>query len=296
MYNLTTNQSERLRNLIRRSPAFIGMRVVVHDDHVQVIEPAELEIGLGPVFDAVAGAPADQWPDLVDECLRRIVGVLSGGASELDGPIEEVLDRIYVRLRPADGSPEGWWTYAREIAPGLLVVFALDHPDHIAILNDDQVQRHGVDRLFEAGMDNLCGQLPETYATSEGVYILSGSDYVGSMVLVMPWVVEVVTESPDFPHGVLVAMPNHGTLVFHVLRDGAGARYALGEIARLAAEFAVDTPGGPAVLSPNVYWWRPGSQHLEPVARQTGDGNGVIGEDLVTHYSADFEYLLQQLP
>jgi hypothetical protein len=294
VHNLTTNQYERLRNLVRRSPAFIGMRVVVHDDWVEVVEPEELMLGLGPVFDAVADAPADQWPDLVDDCLNRILGALTGGEPELDGPIEQVLDRVYVRLRPVDGSPDGWWTYAREVAPGLLMVVALDHPDRIAILNDDQVQRHGLGRLVEAGLDNLCGQLPETYAVRDGVYILSGADYVGSTVLVMPWVVEAVTGAPDFPHGVLVAMPNHGTLVFHVLRDGAGARYALGEIARLAAESYEDTHG-PGPLSPKVYWWRPGSGFLEPVAHHAGDGNGVIGEDLVTHYPADFADLLEEL-
>jgi hypothetical protein len=293
--NLTTNQYERVRNLVRRSPAFIGMRVVVHDDRVEVVEPEQLVLGLGPVLDAVAGAPADQWPDLVDDCLKQILGVLTGGASELDGPTEQVLDRVYARLRPADGSPDGWWTYAREIAPGLLMVLALDHPDHVAILNDDQVQRHGFDRLLDAGMDNLCRQLPESYATADGVYILSGGAYVGSMVLVMPWVVEAITGVLDLPYGALVAMPNHGTLVFHVLRDGAGARYALGEIARVAAQCYEDTDG-PGPLSPTVYWWRPGAGFLEPVAQQqSGDGNGVIGEDLVTDYSADFADMLDEL-
>ncbi len=291
MYNLTTTQSERLRNLIRRSPAFIGMRVQLHEDRV---EAGDVVLGLGPVYDAVYDAPADMWPDLVDGCLERMLSMVDGGSSELDGPIEQVLDRIYMRLRPVDGSPEGWWNYAREVAPGLLAVLALDHPDRVAILNDDQVAQHGLERLAEAGLDNLCRQLPETYGVRDGVYVISGEDYVGSTVLVMPWVVEAVTGAPDFPHGVLVAMPNHGTLIFHVLRDTAGARYALGEIARLAAECHEDVPGGPGLLSPNVYWWAPGAAFLEPVAHH-GGGNGVIGEDLVTYYSTDFANMLEQL-
>lgn len=291
VYNLTTPQSERLRNLIRRSPAFIGMRVELHEDRV---EAGEVVLGLGPVFDAVYDAPAELWPELVDGCLERMLGMVTGGTSELDGPIEHLLDRVYMRLRPVDGSPEGWWNYAREVAPGLLAVLALDYPDRIAILNDDQVNRHGLERLAEVGLDNLCGQLPDTYAASDGVYLISGDDYVGSTVLVMPWVVQAVTGSPDLLHGVLVAMPNHGTLIFHILNDAAGAQYAMGEIARLAAECHEDTPGGPGLLSPNVYWWRPGATFLEPVAHH-GDGNGVIGEDLVTYYSADFADMLEQL-
>jgi hypothetical protein len=298
VYKLTTNEFERLRNLVRRSPAFSGMRIVVHDDWVEVVEPEELEIGFGPVVNAVAGAPADQWPDLVDDCLERMLGVLIGGTPELDGPTEQILDRVYVRLRPVEGSPEGLWNYAREVAPGLLVVMALDHPDHISILNDEQVQRHGLDRLYDAGIENLCGQLPEKYAECDGVYVLEGGDYVASTVLVMPGVVEAVTGAPDFPYGTLVAMPHHGMLIFHVLRDGAGARYALGEIARLAAECFSDDASGSAPLSPTVHWWRPGAGFLEPVAYHTGDGvlgNAVIGEDFVADYSDEFADVLAEL-
>ncbi|WP_143231162.1 hypothetical protein [Actinosynnema sp. ALI-1.44] len=294
MSTLTTAQHDRLMNLVRRSPAFIGMRVVVHEDRVQVVEPHELEIGLGPVFDAVEGVPMAQWADLVDDRLNRVVDVLVNGDSDLDGPVEHVIDRIYARLRPVEGSPVEWWTYAPEIAPGLLMVLALDHPDRVAILNDDRVRQYGYDQLIQAGLDNLCGQLPETYAVSDDVYILTGGEYVGSTVLVMPWVVEAVTGEREYPDGVLVAMPNHGTLIFHVLRDGAAARYAMGEIARLAAGFHADA-SGPAPLTPYVYWLPSGAGYLEPVAHFDGDANGVIGEDVVTHYSADFATVLNGL-
>jgi hypothetical protein len=44
--NLTTAQHDRLRNLVRRSPVFIGVRVSVHEDRVEVHEPAVLaELG-----------------------------------------------------------------------------------------------------------------------------------------------------------------------------------------------------------------------------------------------------------
>jgi len=289
VYNLTTNQYERLRNLVRRSPVFIGMRVVVDDDRVAA---GDLEFTLHPVLEAVADAPADQWPSLVDDCLHRIRDALTGGSPELDGPTEQLLDRVYAKLRPVDGSPTQWWTYAREVAPDLLLVLALDHPDRISILNDDQVRRHGFDRLLEAGLNNLCGQLPNRYAEHAGVLVIEGAEYVASTVLVLPWVIEAVTGDPDFPHGVLVAMPNDNVLVFHVLRDGAGAGYALGEIARVAAAYHADSP---RPLSPQVYWWAAGSTVLEPVAHHVGEASGVIGQDVVTHYSTDFATMLDDL-
>ena len=292
MENLTATQHDRLRNLVRRSPVFIGMRVVVHDDRVQVVSPEELEFGLAPVADAVAGSPADEWPGLVDAFLERLLTTLTNGSPELDGPTEELLDRVYARLRPAAGSPVEWWSYAREVAPGLLVVLALDHPAHVAILNDDQVARHGFERLFEAGLENLCRRLPDRYAERDGVYLLQGADHVGSAVLVLPWVVEAVTGAPEFPHGVLVAMPDHDLLIFHVLRDGASARYALGEIARLAAMSYEESANE---LSPAVYWWSPGAELLAPVAHHAGEGHGVIGEDLVTSFPPEFAALLDEL-
>src|SRR3954451_7384708 len=119
MYNLTTVQHDRLRNLVRRSPVFIGMRVSVHEDRVEVHEPDDLVFGLAPVEDAVAGTPMDQWAGLVDDCLRRILDALTGGTPDLP---DEFLDRVYAKLRPADPNLTDGWTYAREVAPGLLIM------------------------------------------------------------------------------------------------------------------------------------------------------------------------------
>jgi len=294
--NLTPTQYDRLHNLIRRSPVFSGMRVVVHDDRVEVLEPEELELGFGPVYNAVEGAPMSEWAELVDDCLERMIKAVTSDSSELDGPTDELLNRIYARVRPIDGSPVGWWNYAREIAPGLLLVLALDYPDHIAILNDDQVRRHDFDRLAEAGLDNLCGRLPERFASFEGVHLLRGNDYVASTVLVMPWVVEVVTGAPECPYGTLVAMPNHGTLVFHVLHDAVAAGAAMREIAEVAAEYYEESAvSGPAQVSRHVYWWRPEAGYLEPVAYHAAEGAGVIGDNLVTDYSPEFADLLDTL-
>src|SRR5690348_7731339 len=102
MRKLTGDEYDRVRNLVRRSPVFIGMRIVVRDDNVEVLEPDDLVFGLGPVVEAVHGTPPDQWPDVVDECLRRILTALTDGSPELDGPAEHFLDRVFARLRPAD--------------------------------------------------------------------------------------------------------------------------------------------------------------------------------------------------
>ncbi|MBN6042108.1 hypothetical protein [Amycolatopsis sp. 195334CR] len=296
MDNLTTTQIDRLHNLIRRSPVFSGMRVALHHDHVEVLEPEQLELSFAPVFDAVEGAPMSEWADLVDDRLERMIKAVTGGSPELDGPTEDLLGRIYARVRPIEGSPVEWWKYAPEIAPGLLLVLALDHPDRIAILNDEQIARHDFDRLAQAGMENLCGQLPDRYATSGEVHLFQGNDYVASTVLVMPYVVEAVTGSPDCPFGTLVAMPNHGTMLFHVLHEANAARAAMREIAEVAAEeYEASQRSGPAPVSRQVYWWSPEAGYLVPVAHLADGGTGVIGDDLVTDFSPEFLDLLDSL-
>lgn len=290
MDNLTASQHERVRNLVRRSPAFIGMRVVMHEDHVEVVSPEELEIGLGPVLEAVEGAPQDQWPTLVDDCLARLLRAITDD-SDADGPTDQLLHRIYARLRPVRDSPTEWWQYANEVAPGLLMVLALDHPEHIGILNDKQVAQHGYERLLEAGLDNLCTQLPDEFAMSDEVYIVSGGDYVASMALVIPFVVHAATGIADLPNGVLVAVPDHNTLIFHPITDATGTHNALSEMARLTTECHEDAR---SPLSQNVHWWQPGSGYLDPVAHTSAD-TATIGADLVTSYPPDFANLLAEL-
>ncbi len=289
--NLTTSEEDRVRNLVRRSPAFIGMRVAVHAEHVEVLAPEELELGLGPVFNAVADAPPDQWPALVDDFLTGMLHRLTNGSPELDGPTDALLSRVYARLRPSIGSPTQWWRYAREVAPGLLMVFALDHPDHVAILNDDQVNRHGHDRLLTAGLENLCTQLPEQFSMSDEVYVVSGGDYVASTALVLPWVLEAATGLTDFPNGALVAMPDHTTLIFHPITTARGVHHALGEMTALTARCHDDAENP---LSPYVHWWYPSNGYLEAVAH-AADDQSPIGADVVTTYPPDFVMLLAEL-
>lgn len=285
MHLLTTAQQDRLRHLARRSPAFTGMRVVVHDDHVEVTDPEPLELGFESLSAALADAPAGQWPDLVDEHFRRAIALATGDTSDLEGPTEVVLQRTYVRLATSDSGVSEVASYADEIAPGLLRVLAFDRPDAIVIMKDEDVRRHGFDRLYDTGLENLSRELPEKYLEADGVYHLQGSDYVGSLVLLVPWVIEVVTGVADTPHGALVAMPARDQFIFHVIRDRdtAGVLAALDEVGRLAADCYANSAHQ---LSSLVYWWRPMPVGgLEAVGHH--DGIGVV-----TDYSDDFEDVL----
>ena len=285
MHLLTAAQQDRLRHLARRSPAFIGMRIVVHDDHVEVTHPESLELGVESLSATLAGAPADQWPELVDEHFRRIIALGTADTSDVEGPTEVVLQHTYLRLAPSDSGVGEIASYAEEITPGLLQVFAFDRPDSIVTMRDEDVRRHGFDRLYDAGLENLARELPERCTDLDGIYYLRGSDYVGSLVLVIPWVIEAVTGVADAPHGALVAMPARDQFLFHAIRDRdtAGVLAAVDEIGQLAAECHANSAHQ---LSSRVYWWRPMPVGgLETVGHHNGAG-------LVTYYSDDFEDVL----
>ena len=285
MHLLTAPQQDRLRHLARRSPAFIGMRVVVHDDHVEVTHPESLVLGFESISATLADAPAEQWPELVDEHFRRIIALGTADRSDVEGPTEAVLEHTRVYLTTSNNEAAQAASYAHEISPGLLQVLAFDRPDTIVIMNDDDVRRHGFDPLYDAAIANLAGELPDRFIETDRVHYLRGSDYVASLVLVIPWVIETVTGVADAPYGALVALPARDQLLFHVIRneDAAGALAALDEIGQLAAECHANSSHQ---LSPLVYWWRP----MPVGALETvGYHNGV---GVVPDYSEDFEDVL----
>jgi hypothetical protein len=285
---LTAAQQDRMRHLARRSPAFIGMRVVVHDDHVEVTHPESdsLVLGFESLSATLAGAPAGQWPELVDEHFRRMIALDVEDRSDVEGPTETVLQRVYPYLVPSGSGVSEAASYADEITPGLLLALAVDRPDSIVIMLDEDVRRHGFDQLYDAAIQNLARELPDRFLEAdEEVYYLRGSDYVASLVLAIPWVIEAVTGVADAPHGALVAMPSRDKLFFHVIRDrdAAGVLAALDEVGRLAAECYENSA---YQLSSLVYWWRPTSGGwLETVGHLNSAG-------VVTNYSDDFEDLL----
>ena len=282
MHLLTAEQQDRLRRLARRSPAFIGMKIVVHDNHVEVLEPEELHLGFDALSAKLLRTPEADWPDAVDEHFRRGIEAITADSSELDGPTEDILGRVYQRLMPSD--MEYYPDYAFPIAPGLVWTLAFDHPDYIQVLNDEHVARHGVDRLSEAGIGNLCREVPDRVGVRDGgIYALEGNDYVGSLLLVTPWLTELVCDEPEPPYGALVSAPNRNMTIFHLIRNGVETRYAIDEIAKAAAECHDDNSHP---LDRSVHWWRPG--RIEPVAV-------FDGREVRTSAPAEFDDLLREL-
>ncbi|MFL6119968.1 hypothetical protein [Actinophytocola sp.] len=263
---LTVSKAQRLRDLVRGSMAVAGYEVTVYAGHVEDADGRQF--GLGGLARRLAAprVPDKKWPTIVDDHVRRLLASVDG-PDEFDVPTDDLLERTYLRLYEAGALPSGnWWTYGREALPGVLELLALDLPDSVATFNDEQVAKHGLDRLRTAGLANLRREEADERATHEGVEILVGSMFMASTVLVLREIVLRTTGEAHLPNGVLVAVPFRHQLLYHVPRDG-GVVEALNTMAGNAAA-GYDTEVGP--ISPHVYWWQDG--HFQQITHRDSDG------------------------
>jgi hypothetical protein len=252
---LTVSGAQRLRDLVRGSMATSGYEVTVYAGHVEDADGRQF--GLGSLARRLADPriAAKQWPQIIEDHVRRLLASVDG-PDEFAVPTEDLLGRTYLRLYEASSLPDtGWWTYGREALPGVLELLALDLPDSVATFNDEQVGKHGHDRLRAAGLANLRREEADERATFDGVEILVGSMFMASTILVLRDVILRTTGEAHLPNGVLVAAPFRHQLMYHVPRD-AQVIPALNAMAGNAAA-GYDTEVGP--LTPHVYWWFDGA-------------------------------------
>jgi hypothetical protein len=263
---LTVSDAQRLRDLVRGSMATAGYEVTVYAGHVEDADGRQF--GLGSLARRLADPrlPGKKWPEVVGDHVRRLLASVDG-PDEFDVPTENLLERTYLRLYEADSLPDaGWWTYGREALPGVLELLALDLPDSVATFNDEQVTKHGLDRLRTAGLRNLRREEADERATYDGVEILVGSMFMASTVLVLREVVLRTTGEAHLPNGVLVAVAVRHQLLYHVPRD-AGMVNALNAMAGNAVA-GYDMEVGP--ISPHVYWWQDG--YFQQITHRDDDG------------------------
>ncbi|MFD5128995.1 immunity 49 family protein [Streptomyces olindensis] len=202
--------------------------------------------------------PEEHWPDLVAAHFDRL-----RQASQGDESVAELLQGVHARLLPVESiTPElsGALRYARVVADGLVLAYALDGPTSVRILTDRDVEHAGLQALGEAARTNLM-RVPvrheevgvEGQARLHSVY--GDSPFVAGKALFLAEVAwKVVGEQlPDA--GALVVVPTRHHLVYHPITDGS----VVDAVNSLAAYALGAYEEGPGALSPQVYWWHRGS-------------------------------------
>lgn len=249
MRNLTMSQLQRLRGLIRKTPALSGVEYALRPHHVEVTAPRQLALPLETLARQLAPEPVERWPAIVDEYFRRAVAAMLD-PEPADGPL--AIDRLLPRIWPAD-DPVARNSYARPLAPGLVEVLALDHPDHISVLSDTFVNEHGLGLLRGAATRNLLARRQKVEAyRHEDTWIVSGDDHTAAGLLILPRFITAVLGERDLSGGVVVAVPTQSTVVFHVPGDPEVAVKHVKHFAKLLHD-DIHHP-----ISPEAFWWRDG--------------------------------------
>ncbi|MFF9282868.1 immunity 49 family protein [Streptomyces griseosporeus] len=201
--------------------------------------------------------PQERWPEVVGEHFARLREASQGGEGA-----EELLRGVYARLLAEESiSPQlaGAMRYARRVADGLVLAYALDGDTSVRILTDQDVERVGAEELGQAARANLMRvavrheEIPvEGGAVLHSLY--GDSPFVASQALFLAQAARQATGEPLPDGGALVVVPTRHNLVFHPVGDGS----VVDAVNSLAAYALGAYQDGAGALSPRLYWWHHG--------------------------------------
>jgi hypothetical protein len=253
----TAVEAREFRRLVEASFARAGHDVTVHVDHVA--DRRGTTFGLWNIGAFCRGADQSQWAELIDEHVQRVT-TPPRGMGELTP--NELKSSLYLRLVDDRSVPDvDSLGYARQVAPGLLELLAVDLPDSVVPLRRSDFAALGtLSELLLRGRSALRelledgGVAARTVTDARGAFtVLTGpSFFTASLALILSETLDHFTGEADRGYGVLVAVPDRHQLLYRVIDDPSAAA-ALGDMFEIA-RWAYDQSSGP--LSPNVYWVR----------------------------------------
>ncbi|MBF4163554.1 hypothetical protein ISG29_17870 [Nocardioides sp. CBS4Y-1] len=242
-----------------------GVTVEARRDHL--VDGTGRRFSLWNLASVCAMLDEQQWPDTI----THHVGVLLSPAPSLsDLDDEQLAAALVLRLLPRDGLAPDAHPGAEQIAPGLVVVPAVQTEHEIltpserdlALRGDLALLRARAQRNLEAlaGSAEVHHQEVVVDRPEHAVHVMVGeSPFVASLSLALETVLGRFGHA-DSGYGVLVATPYRHQLGYRVV-DGPDSIGAVGHLADLAAHGFSAAPGP---LSPHVHWVHEGQWH--PVA------------------------------
>jgi hypothetical protein len=199
----------------------------------------------------------EQGPDV-------IVGhfnVLFAPHPETPPTFEEAAPLLRVRLLHPDLIDGARPPVVRRPLADLALALALDHPEIIGFVRDEDIERWGrpFDELLALGLEQQDREEPATvvhHQMKDGTTLLA---YTGSSLYTS-------THALWAPDG-LVAVPHRHSVICHPIRD-LQVMDALGYMAGMARRMYVEGPGS---ISDQLYWKRGEDFMLIPVEHTAGD-------------------------
>ena len=287
---LTVGDARDLTELARAAFAAEGTEVV--PDGQGALVGDHRTFGLTNLAAMAAQHPRRRWSGLAKRHARGILAAHATDAAATDP--ESVRSQVLVKLRPVEDVGRVA-SYAPEILPGILLLVAIDHPDHVRELFSDEAvdELGGWDELRDVAIHNLRRLGPPDHEVIQAdperpdsvVHLFGSDDFFGAARLaILPEVLAGVgIERPS--HGALVAVPNRHLLLVHPL-EGPGVVPAVQMMVRLAtSEFHGHT--GP--VSPQVFY-RSAEGQVQQVTVQDED-EGTVAVQVAGPFAEAFDAL-----
>lgn len=177
-------------------------------------------------------------------------------AAQLGEDLSAARPLLRVRLYPRDTFAPGTEHFVlRDVADDLTAVLCYDLPSNVVTVTGETVPRWGVtaeELYFQALANQRRTERAEVEEVDVGggamVHAMTGDSYfVASNLLLLR---DFVTD--EAPLGVIAAVPNRHTLLWHVIVDANSLR-ALDAMVVMAANLHNE---GPGAITPNLYWLR----------------------------------------
>lgn len=251
----------------------------LHDDYARITDasasgpsratPPGWELPLLPLAQRCAGAEAVEWAARIREELERRSGEEKLGR-ELDavrGDFNKA--RGVLKLRVQRGTTLGPSSISAPIAGGLHAVLVLDLPSFVTPVRvaDLAAWERPAEQLVQLALENVKAQehveLNPMEIGGTRVFAVSGkSVFVATLGLAADELLGKAT-----PYGALVAMPSGHILLCHAIAD----RRSLRALEGMAAGSLQAFEGGPAPLTPDLFWKRGDQYVVLPVRRENGE-------------------------
>ncbi|HEU5002309.1 MAG TPA: hypothetical protein VFW71_05960 [Actinomycetota bacterium] len=197
------------------------------------------------------------WPEIIARHVK--IGLVDPVQEFMNLSPSAVRRSVYLRLVAANSIPEGWCTYARDVAPGLVEVLNIHRREASALVSDQYLdQLGGLEKLREWGEANL--RILEVKAKGceilvspeGGIFrvLYDESTFTASRILTPDRLLQQLYGSTSMGLGMVVALPNRNEVAVHRIEDDSLLQ-SIGALAKFARLQYRDSPGP---LSYHVYW------------------------------------------
>lgn len=237
--------------------------VPVIGDYGKALAIADVgQVSMENLADRLIEHESSEWEAILHQWVNFVLATIAENNAPQPSK-DEVLGMIRTRIISTYDAE--WRDYGRVLAPGLLQVLCLDHPTHVVLLSDEQVEELDIplEVLFTQGQINTDAEPIDEVLTEDGVSLAtSDSLFMASKIGNIPALLDQLgIEAPD---GLLFAVPNRSLLLFRVPipDDGVANIFAVAQaLSVFLPESGFNNPGG--LVSENVYYWSPNGT-IEP--------------------------------